>query len=130
MTFIIDGDKINSLEGFYDQIEKYLIRGECPWGRNLDSLEEIVHSNFNYTDVEALSVKEIIWTQAAVAEEKLGTEATIEWLSDKLKASSSSEYQKQIQQRIMQVTKGQEPTLFEMLKQILSSNDKIKLTLN
>ena len=130
MTVIIDGDKINSLEGFYDQIEKYLIRGECPWGRNLDSLEEIVHSNFNYTDVEALSVKEIIWTQAAVAEEKLGTEATIEWLSDKLKASSSSEYQKQIQQRIMQVTKGQEPTLFEMLKQILSSNDKIKLTLN
>ena len=60
-TIIIDSNNFNTLDGFYDQIEKELIEGNCPWGRNLDSLDEVVSYSFNYTGEIQTSVEKIIW---------------------------------------------------------------------
>ena len=71
MQITIDGSLINNLSDFYDQIEKHLIVGECPWGRNLDSLDEIVMYSFNYTDDPSLNVTEILWSDSNISAQKL-----------------------------------------------------------
>lgn len=40
-TFIIDGAKFDSVEGFYDQFGMVVLGGEC-WGRNLDALSDVL----------------------------------------------------------------------------------------
>lgn len=57
----INGNNFNTLSGFYDEIEKFLMDGNCPWGRNLDSLNENVNSFFNCTSIKNLNVSVIIW---------------------------------------------------------------------
>lgn len=74
MKLTIDGNRIKTLDDFYDQIEPYLVTGECPWGRNLDSLDEIVSTNFNYTDEVDLDVTEIVWTDSKTSHTNLGQE--------------------------------------------------------
>jgi RNAse (barnase) inhibitor barstar len=93
MKLTIDGNGIKTLDDFYDQIEPYLVTGECPWGRNLDSLDEIVSTNFNYTDNVDLNIKEIIWTESNKSQMNLGRQK------------------------------------FDVLTEILSSNDDIQLRL-
>ncbi len=62
-ALVILGQKFNSLSGFYKNIESYLIEKECPWGQNLDSLDEITARNFNYSDNKEKDVTcIIIWT--------------------------------------------------------------------
>ncbi|HEU5165317.1 MAG TPA: hypothetical protein VFU29_07250 [Chitinophagaceae bacterium] len=60
-TIEINAKNFNSLIGFYDEVEKFLFKGECPWGRNLDSLNEIVLNSFNYTGNPEDDVSKIIW---------------------------------------------------------------------
>ena len=61
-TLEIHGQEFDSLEGFYKSLEPCLIAGQCPWGQNLDSLDEIVSCNFNYSDNRENDIKRIIWT--------------------------------------------------------------------
>ncbi len=93
MKLTIDGTRIKTRDDFYDLLEPYLVIGECPWGRNLDSLDEIVSTNFNYTDNPAFNITKIIWTEA----------------------------------KRSQLTLGQRE--FDLLTEILSSNDGIELRL-
>jgi hypothetical protein len=55
------GTTSDSPDSFYSSLEKFLIAGNCPWGQNLDSLNEIVASNFNYTDDRNNDVTKIVW---------------------------------------------------------------------
>ena len=71
MKINLNGNSINTIDDFYDQIEKYLIVGKCPWGRNLDSLDEIVLYSFNYTNDPSLNATEILWSDSAVSAQKL-----------------------------------------------------------
>ncbi len=57
----IDSSHFSSLDGFYDELEKYLVHTECPWGRNLDSLNELIYYQFNYTDNRENNVTTICW---------------------------------------------------------------------
>jgi len=57
----INGNNFNTLSGFYDEIEKFLMDGNCPWGRNLESLNENVNAFFNCTSIKNLNVSVIIW---------------------------------------------------------------------
>lgn len=61
-TLEIHGIEFDSLIGFYKSLEPCLKDGECPWGQNLDSLDEIVSNNFNYSDNNENDVNRIIWT--------------------------------------------------------------------
>ncbi len=68
---VIDGNKFETLTGFYEQIKKQLIKGNCPWGENLDSLHEIVSENFNYTEDESINVTKIIWLNFSKSKREL-----------------------------------------------------------
>ncbi len=67
----IIGQGFDSLEGFYKSLEPCIIIGECPWGQNLDSLDEIVSCNFNYTDNKENDVNRIIWTDFQKSKTKI-----------------------------------------------------------
>lgn len=60
-TIEINGVDFNSLDSFYSCLEKYLIEGDCPWGHNLDSFDEVVFCNFNYTGIKDNDVKKFVW---------------------------------------------------------------------
>ena len=143
MRITLDGARINSLDDFYDVIEQYLLTGECPWGRNLDSLDEIVGYSFNYTDNPSLDATEIEWSNSGLPAEKLGMVTTANWWQRKLPTSDESVFEhwtteqkerifierNQIEKKIEEVQNGQSQTLFEMLVEILSSNPEVKLRL-
>ena len=85
-TIVINGNNFSSLEGFYNEIEKYLIDGECPWGRNLDSLDEIVSTSFNYTDNPENNISKIVWTEFSKSkleiQDKRGDNFVVDILED------------------------------------------------
>jgi hypothetical protein len=108
MTVIINGYKINSLQDFYRELEPYLLEGECPWGENLDSLDEIVGCKFNYTDDPEKDATKVIWTNSLRSKQMLGEEETIRWWHAKGRPWDQAEFPK---------------TLFETLVEILSRTD-------
>jgi RNAse (barnase) inhibitor barstar len=95
-TLEINGQEFDSLEGFYKSLESYLMEGECPWGQNLDSLDEIISCNLNYTDNEENDVKRIIWTDFQksknVINEKRGDKSVIEIIEEILKSNDRIEF--------------------------------------
>ncbi len=127
MTVTIDGNNISDLDGFYDEIEKHLDKGECPWGRNLDSLDEIVQSNFNYTDNPEFDVKEIVWLNAKTSEEKLGLDETVKWLTRKFDYNLDNKYQDGLKNKIELVKNKSVQTLFDIIIELFESNANIKL---
>jgi RNAse (barnase) inhibitor barstar len=112
---IIDGNKINNLEDFYKEIEQFLEQGNCPWGRNLDSLDEIVSSAFNYTNDKTLDVEKITWLNSERSRNILGVEETIKWWKEKENSDVSSE-------EIQKLQNGQGETLFEKITSILQGH--------
>ena len=97
-TIEINGKDFDSIEGFYDFIEKDMLDGKCPWGRNLDSLEEIVQSNFNYTNDKKKDVIKIVWRNFSKSETELrilkNDIPIINILDDILKGNKTIQFEK------------------------------------
>ena|SRR5688572_14144668 len=97
-TIEINGKDFDSLNGFYDEIEKHLFEGDCPWGRNLDSLQELVSCSFNYTDNFKKSVSKIVWYNFDKSKreitDKKGSISLIEILEDILTYNKNIMFEK------------------------------------
>lgn len=95
---IVDGNKFETLSGFYNQIAKQLKKGKCPWGENLDSLDEIVSENFNYTDDLTLNIQQIIWINFTKSKanltEKRGEQEVINIIEEIFTSNKSINLQK------------------------------------
>ncbi|MCU0351375.1 MAG: hypothetical protein MUF43_11200 [Flavobacterium sp.] len=97
-TLEIHGQELNSIEGFYKSLEPCLIVGQCPWGQNLDSLDEIVSCNFNYSDNRENDVNRIIWTDFQKSKneikEKRGDKTVIEIIDEIFNSNEMIEFTK------------------------------------
>lgn len=95
-TLEIHGQEFDSLEGFYKSLESCLIVGECPWGQNLDSLDEIVSCNFNYSDNKENDVNRIIWTDFQKSkieiQDKRETKTVIEIIDEIFNSNDTIEF--------------------------------------
>ncbi len=95
-TLEINGQGFDSLKGFYKSLEPCLIIGECPWGQNLDSLDEIVSCNFNYSDNKENDVNLIIWTDFQKSKieitEKRGDKTVIEIIEEIFNSNDMIEF--------------------------------------
>lgn len=60
-TLEIHGKEFSTLQGFYDSIAKFLKSQNCPWGNNLDSLDEVAGECFNYTDDPLNDITRVVW---------------------------------------------------------------------
>ena len=126
MDITLNGSDINCLEDFYKQLEPIIEKGECPWGANLDSLQEVVDMQFNYTENPSLNVVQIFWLNADKSKWALGVLETLRWLKIKLQNSKSTEHSRVIENWMSQVEGGLSETLFDKLNEILSSNPLIE----
>ena len=129
MTVTIKGNKINSLNDFYDEVEKQLVTGECPWGRNLDSLDEIVSNCFNYTDDPKLNINEVVWSNSDKSRDALGLSETIKWWTNKKNNTKDRLQIEFISDKIKKLNAGHGETLFDMLTVIFRSNKSLRLRL-
>lgn len=51
-TFVIDGEKFNDIEGFYDEVVKILAPGFKDFGRNYDAFDDILYGGEDSFDFE------------------------------------------------------------------------------
>lgn len=71
--YVIDGDHFSDLEGFYDEVEKYLIP-DVEWGRNLDSFNDILRGGVGLPRTFIL-----IWKNSEKSRLTLGFEETVKF---------------------------------------------------
>jgi len=68
-VFVIDGQRFDNLEGFWDEVSRELVPG-AKWGRNLDALNDILRGGFG-TPVGGFTLK---WLHADRSKMELGPE--------------------------------------------------------
>jgi RNAse (barnase) inhibitor barstar len=73
-TYVIDGDHIDDMEGFYDEISAVLIPG-AHWGRGLDAFNDILRGGFG-TPEEGFT---LIWKNSACSRRMLSYDETIKF---------------------------------------------------
>lgn len=83
--YIIEGSRIHSLEGFYDEISTIVIPS-VNWGRNLDAFNDILRGGFGTPDGGFI----IRWANSALSREYLGYEETEKQLRLRLEKCSPS----------------------------------------
>ncbi|MHC4741569.1 MAG: barstar family protein [Planctomycetota bacterium] len=126
--FIIDGSRFDTLETFYDEVERIL----CPdlsfqWGRNLDAFNDILSGGFGSFEYE--EPIDLIWKHAEKSKTDLGYEETVrclrKWLWRCHLANRSH-----IKEEIRQAKQGNGQTIFDMLIEIIEENTHINLLLD
>jgi RNAse (barnase) inhibitor barstar len=75
-TFVIDGNRFNDLEGFYDEVEQYLIP-DTFWGRNLDAFNDILRGGVGLPRTFIL-----VWKNIDKSRSNLGYEETANFLQE------------------------------------------------
>jgi RNAse (barnase) inhibitor barstar len=65
-TYIIDGARFSTLEGFYDEVEHEVLAGAF-WGRNLDALNDIMRGEFGPLPREF----RLVWKNVALSQRQL-----------------------------------------------------------
>ncbi len=94
----INGKEFRTLDEFYSSLEKHLIKGNCPWGQNLDSLDEIVSNKFNYTGHKVNDVKKIIWYSFNKSQSELtelrGNKTVVEIIEEIFSSNLEIEFEK------------------------------------
>ena len=70
---ILDGNKFNDMNGFYDEVERIFTKG-LDWkiGRNLDAFNDILRGSFGVHEEEPIH---IIWKNFSKSRKDLGCKA-------------------------------------------------------
>jgi hypothetical protein len=114
-TYVIDGEDFDDLEGFYEVVGRALIPGQ-PYPRNLDAFNDILFwpcgGEGSYT---------LIWRNSALSRRRLGHEAMARKLEGMLRTCHPSNVP-EFGQRLDRARRGEGPTLFDWLVQIIEDN--------
>lgn len=127
-TIIISGNKISSLETFYDEVESKLTKN-LDWsiGRNLDAFNDVLRGGFGVYEYEEPIL--LIWENSNESKEKLGWNETIKYITAKLKTCHPANIQL-VKDKLESAKQHKGQTLFELIVDIISSHKHIKLSLN
>jgi RNAse (barnase) inhibitor barstar len=112
-AYVLDGRRISSLEGFYDEFERVVLSG-APWGRNLDALDDVLRGGFGTPEAGF----EIVWRRSGLSRRVLGHEATVRYLKS-LRARVSPDGAADLASRIADAQRGRGATLFEEIVAII-----------
>lgn len=73
-TFRIDGAAFADIEGFYDEVERQLLRDQ-PWGRSLDALDDVLQG-----DTWGLPREfRLVWEHADLSRRQFRTEPGVDF---------------------------------------------------
>ena len=123
----IDGSVIDTIDQFYDEVERKLTRG-LSWapGRNLDAFNDMLRGGFGvHNDHEPIIIR---WIQSARSREALGKLATIDYLHERLKVCHPDNVSF-VQTDLDEIQRGQGLTLFEEILGVIEDNDHVDLQL-
>lgn len=112
--YILEGEKITSLEAFYAHISDVLIPG-ASWGRNLDAFDDILRGGFG-TPGEGFAIR---WVNADASRHHLGHAETTRQLEVRLERCHPSN-RAAVARDLAQARAGRGPTVFDWLVEIIS----------
>lgn len=128
----IDGTRVNSLESFWDEVERSLIP-EASWGRNLDAFNDILRGDFG-TPADGFT---LIWDHSEMSRKALGFPETVRQLKLRM-TRCHPDALAQIAKQISLAERGLGPTAFDWLVEIIKlhgeggdqAHDNVFLVLN
>lgn len=110
---IIDGAAFETLDEFYDEIERALIPG-AKWGRNLDAFNDILRGGFGTPDGGFV----LVWRNADLSRRRLGHDETARILRVRLGTCHPSN-REAVKADAEAAARGEGPTLFDTLVEIV-----------
>jgi RNAse (barnase) inhibitor barstar len=119
----LDGARFETLEGFYDEVERVLIPG-ATWGRNLDAFNDVLRGGFG-TPEGGFTLR---WVNAARSRRALGHEETARWLEARLPTVHPSN-RRRFTERLEAARRGEGETLFETLVELVRGHADVALEL-
>ncbi|MGE8555727.1 MAG: ribonuclease inhibitor [Chryseobacterium jejuense] len=124
---VIHGGHFSSLDGFYEEVSKVLMK-DTDWKvGTLDGFDDILYGGFGV--IENKEEIGICWKESEKSKEDLGLQATQEFYENKIKQGKPFN-RELIQQKLNDLTEGKGQTLFEILVEIIESHTNITLTLS
>jgi RNAse (barnase) inhibitor barstar len=118
LTFVIEGSRITSLEGFYEELSRVILPGKH-WGKNLDALDDVLSGGF----LPDAPVIEIIWSNSNMSREHLGYAETVRQLEVRLKRCHPNN--RSIVSRELHIAqKNTGPTAFDWIVEIFKDHEQ------
>jgi RNAse (barnase) inhibitor barstar len=116
-TFVINGSRFSTLEGFYDEVSSVLVPGQ-PWGRNLDAFNDVLSWPCGQ-EWEAPYL--LVWQNSELSRERLGYAETERVLETRLHHGHPSNLAKTLKDlELARLRQG--PTVFDWLIEIFRDN--------
>ena len=126
-SFVLEGNRFDTLEGFYDEVERVLTK-DLDWkiGRNLDAFNDVLEGGFGAFEYE--EPIHIIWEHSDKSKSDLGYPETIKWLEEKLKQCHPLNIPS-VKEELLRANNGEGKTLFDIIIEIMQGHKHIDLTL-
>ena len=115
-VFEIDGARLTTLEGFYQEVAEVLIPG-ASWGQNLDAFNDILRGGFG-TPAEGFT---LIWKNAAISRERLGYPETVRQLEARLLRCHSTA-RDEVGRALARARSNAGPTVFDWIVEIIEDH--------
>ncbi|HDS1136792.1 TPA: barstar family protein [Stenotrophomonas maltophilia] len=127
MTIVlqIEGGAIDDIASLYAEINRVFMAGEA-WqlGPSLDALDDLLHGGYGALAGEAQAT--LIWRDIAHSRAALGVETTRQWLQAKLDTPGAFNT-RAIAHQLQALQRGEGPTYFEIVMEILADHRQITL---
>ncbi len=112
VVFEIDGEAFDSLEGFFAAISEAM--GTAPYGRNLDSLNDVLRGGFGTPDAGFV----LCWRSSELSRVRLGYPETIARL-ERLLQTCHPANRDRIGEELARARRHEGPTVFDQLVELL-----------
>jgi RNAse (barnase) inhibitor barstar len=124
-TLILEGSRIHDIGSFYDQINGLFMADES-WqiGPSLDALNDLLYGGFGV--LQGNEPLTLIWREIAQSRAALGHDATRRYYQDKL-TQPQRYHQARIRQELASLERGEGPTYFDIILEIIADHPNITL---
>ncbi|AZB33283.1 ribonuclease inhibitor [Chryseobacterium bernardetii] len=124
---VIHGGHFSSLNGFYEEVSRVLMK-DTDWKvGTLDGFDDILYGGFGV--FENQEEVEIVWKESQKSKEDLGLIATQEFYENKIRQGKPFNVEL-AQQKLNDLIDGKGQTLFDILIEIIESHTNITLILD
>lgn len=124
---VIHGGHFSSLNGFYEEVSRVLMK-DTDWKvGTLDGFDDILYGGFGV--FENQEEVEIVWKESQKSKQDLGLIATQEFYENKIRQGKPFNVEL-AQQKLNDLIDGKGQTLFDILIEIIESHTNITLILD
>lgn len=125
LSLTIEGEHIHDIASFYAEINRVFMAGE-DWqlGHSLDGFDDLLYGGYGALQGNAPVV--LIWRQMERNRQDLGRDATRGWYQAKLDQPAGFNVQR-IRADLDALERGEGPTFFDIVQQIIADHPNITL---